>query len=299
MNIKVVKSIYEYIDYISMIANNHLLWYRGQSQAQYRLIPGIIRNAVAVEDWAGRAIEPYRVNFSNGNGEKVKYPNYWTMLSDFKQKVSDILDVQPQNDIAWLCLAQHYGLPTPLLDWSTDPLVALFFAVNNAPTDYRRIKEIYGEDFEVNYEELSLCCAAVYIIDPLVLNEPIKNLYGIEGILDINKDSTLIEMCMESEMATPFCIYGLKTDKRMCRQSGNFTVHSHLIWPIDYIEYFRKTMTKVLIPFAVVSEIKRILRTIDLTEESIYLGIDEKDKYARKISQEYNEAFKKDYKSLF
>jgi hypothetical protein len=53
------------------------------------------------------------------------------MLARFKVHAAPYVE-RDLNDWQWLVVAQHHGLSTRLLDWSTNALVALFFAVEKA-----------------------------------------------------------------------------------------------------------------------------------------------------------------------
>jgi hypothetical protein len=91
--------------------------YRGVESDSYKLIPSL-----------GRYLET-AAYCDDLCKERTLQEHESEAMRQFKLRSVPYLSHLPEDDFEWLALAQHYGLPTRLLDWSFSPLVALFFAI--------------------------------------------------------------------------------------------------------------------------------------------------------------------------
>jgi type I restriction enzyme M protein len=84
----------------------------------------------------------------------------------FKRAALPHLDANPRNKWEWLSLAQHHGLPTRLLDWTFNPMVALYFAVEDNDDHDAVI-------FALNAEK-KISQSIIDSGDPLTIDMPMK-----------------------------------------------------------------------------------------------------------------------------
>lgn len=106
-----INNLQEYMGIVFSCAGN--IVYRGISDKDYQLFPGI-----------GRKL-------AEGKDKKEIIVFESEMLTEFSEKIVSVENYNNYTDLA--ILAQHYGMPTRLLDWTGNPLVALYFSIKRNP----------------------------------------------------------------------------------------------------------------------------------------------------------------------
>ena len=103
-----IQTLADYFSVLSIaVTKGGQFWFRGHADVAWRLTPSALR---------------YPSTASRNMALKL--------LDDFKRVAEIKLDKPPrlEEELKWIQLAQHYGIPTRLLDWTESAAIGLYFA---------------------------------------------------------------------------------------------------------------------------------------------------------------------------
>lgn len=203
--------------------------FRGQSDIAWPLLPSIARFASAIDGYDCISdIEDHLLE---------KFRHFAIPFNDFRK-----IPVIEQ-----LVHAQHYGLPTRLMDWSTNPLKALFFAVEQANMD-----AVDG---------------VVYITRPVSWMEGTAHVKSLDNFLAFYP-----ELLHERIAAQDACLLAFplsKTDKSVPELSeGN-------------VPEGLEILEKMVIPAAAKQELRRQLSAVGVSHRTVFPGLEGTTRWIR------------------
>lgn len=193
---------------------NHLFWFRGHPCVEYKLAPSALRY-----------------------NELEKRNSALGLIAEMRRFLEMRLPRPPAaNDhLAWMQVAQHYGLPTRLLDWTQNAAVALFFAC--------------CKDFDDD--------GLVVVLNPIELNQGADP--RSPRIFNPQRDAQIIEAYLQldgrltAKGKRTIAINPTWNTERIAMQQGAFTLHGSRKFELD------RTQASTLLYVPILKEVKESL----------------------------------------
>lgn len=274
-----IDSVTSFLSYVyQQTSPTHIRCYRGQSNTQWSLRPSVMRGLRAN---AERQIfsELMVESPTEFNGDRLMFDK--------------------------LVRAQHYGLPTRLLDVSLNPLVALYFACNEeAHHDANGVVHVL--DFDENRvrfsdsDTISLICNLARLTDTEKTeikqeykkvkswNEgtrvefrklaPMKRLYQFIRV----EKPYFTDSIKPGDMFRYHFVYPAKTNRRVIAQSGAFLVAGLLEYSSPGRTHKGFTASKIVIPAEAKSQILKDLDVLNINSRTMFPEVEFAAGYIKK-----------------
>lgn len=208
------------------------VWYRGHADIGWALAPSISR---------ARA---------NPIVDEFQY------YKRFKQEAARVISSPPNDEWGWMFLMQHYGVPTRLLDFSENPLVALYFAVSDRPEADGALIMMEPTTWNVENNRSGLS------------DDDIPSC-GVDEEMDLYLMSALVKNPDPENGNPPLAATGSRNSQRIFAQEGVFVVfHSKLEMNVSKEEC--RSVWQYKIPAAYKGRIKSHLELLSISEYTLF-----------------------------
>ncbi|WP_257326239.1 FRG domain-containing protein [Pseudoalteromonas rhizosphaerae] len=241
---KVIESFEHFHKLFSGWPSQTRYYFRGVSKSYYELIPSLGRS-----------------------NDVTGYYDEQRMLREFKSQAQAYINKIPNNDWEWLALAQHHGLPTRLLDWTTNPLVALYFAVKDDI-------EISEQEKSNGYDGSSAFYFLVYKTPPL----------------DITVSKSPIDYVDNEDGRGHGLFWPPHATPRIKAQSGVLSVQQDPSMPFSY----GSRLEKYIIPQHLRIKFRQILNAYGINDSSMFPDLDGLASHLKNIREDHYRSWERD-----
>jgi hypothetical protein len=219
---KVIESVVDLSRIVSTLPDGHRFLFRGQD-VNLPPIPRLAREAQKRNLTAEQVLKIEQVMLDRFRHESVPF----------------LQGIHPTTDFDWLSLAQHHGLPTRLLDWTSHALTALWFAVANDP--------------------------------PEKVTEGVVWLLKVEPKNEVKPDQTIKVF----ELKRTYVFQPFHIDRRIAAQAGWFSIHWYSEGPnkfysLDRIRTFKDNIEGYPVPKQHFDKLRKELRLLGVTEATLF-----------------------------